>query len=148
MKREWFNRMGVLVIACLLLCTSGYAQKRRGERVHALKVAFITDKTNLTSSQAEKFWPVYNSYEDDLRNVRQKYVRQYKSKTKAFSEEDARRYVEDDLDYQADLINLKRRYKNEFLKVISAQQLADLYIAEREFRQMLIQKLRQRRNMR
>ena len=147
MKREWYKRMGVLVIACLLLCTSGYAQ-RRGERVHALKVGYITDKVNLTSSQAEKFWPVYNNYEEDLRGIRQKYIRQYKSKTSDFSEEEARKYVEDDLDYQADLLDLKRKYKSEFLKVISAQQLADLYVAEREFRQMLIQKLRQRRNMR
>lgn len=148
MKREWYKRIGILIIACLLLCTSGYAQMRRGERVHALKVGYITDKVNLTSSQAEKFWPVYNNYENDLRDIRQKYVRQYKSKTKDFSEEEARKYVEDDLDYQAELIDLKRKYKPEFLKVISAQQLADLYVAEREFRQMLIQKLRQRRNMR
>ena len=57
----------------------------------------------------------------------------------------ARQFIEDDLDYQQQVITLKRKYNDSFLKVISAQQLADLYTAEREFRQLLMQQLKQRR---
>ena len=32
------------------------------ERLNAFKIAFFTRKLNLTSTEAEKFWPVYNDY--------------------------------------------------------------------------------------
>src|SRR5687768_4964201 len=41
------------------------------ERVRALKVAFITQKLNLTSEEAEKFWPIYSEYQDKRDVVRQ-----------------------------------------------------------------------------
>ena len=40
------------------------------ERVQALKVAFITKQLNLTSDEAEKFWPIYNDYQDKRDAVR------------------------------------------------------------------------------
>ncbi|HLG04086.1 MAG TPA: hypothetical protein VI731_10860, partial [Bacteroidia bacterium] len=40
------------------------------ERVQALKVAFITKHLNLTPAEAEKFWPVYNEYQDKREAVR------------------------------------------------------------------------------
>ena len=40
------------------------------ERVQALKVAFITKALNLTSAEAEKFWPIYNEFQDKRDVVR------------------------------------------------------------------------------
>ena len=53
-----------------------------------------------------------------------------------------RQYVEDDLDYQQQVIELKRSYNDRFLKVITSRQLSDMYIAEREFKQMLAKRLK------
>ena len=38
---------------------------KRMERIHAIKVAYLTDKLQLTSEQSEKFWPIYNRYEEE-----------------------------------------------------------------------------------
>jgi len=138
----------VFLLAFLITNATGFAQGKRAEKIQALKVAYITEKVKLTSSQAEQFWPVYHRYEEDLRHLRLDFLKRYKNQTRNFSEEEARRYVDDNLDYQDELVDLKRRYKAEFLKTISAQQLTALYAAEREFRQMLIQKLRERRRRR
>jgi hypothetical protein len=35
---------------------------QRQEKIQALKIAFITQKLKLTPAEAEKFWPVYNQY--------------------------------------------------------------------------------------
>ncbi|HRO42023.1 MAG TPA: hypothetical protein PL009_04280 [Flavipsychrobacter sp.] len=128
-----------------LLANTAIAQNKRGDRVHALKVNYITQKINLRATQSDQFWTTYNSYEKELRSLRQSFLKSYKKQQNNFSEQEARKYIEDNLDYQDAVVDLKRKYKNEFLKVISAQQLTDLYIAEREFRQMLIQKLREKR---
>jgi hypothetical protein len=61
------------------------------------------------------------------------------------NEATSRQFIDDDLDYQQQVLDLKRRYNNRFLKIISPQQLAELYKAEREFLQMLQQKLKDRR---
>ena len=48
------------------------AQKDRGEKsekVQALKIAFITQKLELGTDEAQRFWPVYNRYETELRQV-------------------------------------------------------------------------------
>ena len=150
MRQTIFKKTGFLLIVILFIAVTVFAQNRRADRVHALKIAFITEKVNLSSSQSERFWPVYNKYEDDLIDLRQDFLKEYRKQNNRanISERDAREYIEANLDYQDALVDLKRRYKNEFLKIISAQQLTDLYIAEREFRQMLIQKLRERRGRR
>jgi hypothetical protein len=144
MKRG-LRKIGLLLVAMLMISTIGFTQNRKMERVQALKVAFITDKINLTSSQAERFWPVYHKYENDVRDLRRSYLNQNETKTKGFSRQQAQRYIDDNLDYQEAVIDLKRKYKDQYLKVISPKQLSDLYAAEHEFKQILIQKLRERR---
>jgi hypothetical protein len=139
------RKIGLLLVALLMISSIGFAQGRKLEKIQTLKVAFITDKIDLTSAQAERFWPVYHKYENDVRDLRRSYLTQNETKTKGFSREEAQRYIDDNLDYQEAVIALKRRYKDEFLKIISAKQLSDLYAAEHEFKQMLIQKLRERR---
>jgi hypothetical protein len=128
----------------------GQPQRRPFERVHAAKVAYITDRIQLSREQAEQFWPVYNEFEKERIILRKKYFKHCpadettKSKDNYQDEEAARQTIEDNLDYQQGELDLKRKYKDEFLKIISATQLADLYKADREFRQLLMQRLRER----
>ena len=60
----------LIIIAFLASFSFASAQNGRSEKVQALKVAFITQKLNLTSAEAEKFWPVYNNYENEIKSVR------------------------------------------------------------------------------
>ena len=39
----------------------------RAEKIQALKIAFITQKLQLTADEAQKFWPVYNQYDNEIR---------------------------------------------------------------------------------
>lgn len=127
-----------IIVLIVLSCTTLLAQPKgeRFEKIHAIKVAYITDKINLTPEQAERFWPVYNRYGDEMRAVRRAYKEQ---------QGNAMRSIDEDIEAQEKILNLRKKYKDEFLKVISAQQLSQLYDAEREFKKMLIQQLKQRR---
>lgn len=43
----------------------GIAQKKsKRDYIKSLKIAFMTDNLQLTTDEAQKFWPVYNYYED------------------------------------------------------------------------------------
>jgi hypothetical protein len=114
------------------------------ERIHAIKVGFITEKIQLTTDQAAKFWPVYNRYEDERGTLRRNFYAKY-PRDKQQDQQSSMQYVDDNLAYQEQQVALKRKYKDEFLKIISAQQLAQLYQAEREFKKMLVDQLKDKR---
>lgn len=135
-------------IATLLLfiCSTSIAQNGRNlERIRTMKIAFISDRLNLSPAQAELFWPVYNNYEADLKEIRQHFRQEKNNSTQNINDEVARRQLDDNLDLQENMIDLRKKYKNEFLKVISPTQLLDLFNAEKDFRQILMKELQNRR---
>ena len=133
----------------IIITASVFAQPshKQIERIRAIKAAFLTDRLDLTPSQAEKFFPIYRKYENEQMSIRKEFFDKYRDSredNKMSDEAISRQYVEDNLDYQEQELNIKRKYKDEFLKAISAQQLADLYKAERDFKRMLINRMREK----
>ena len=141
--------MRVIIKCMILVLLSGAAQAQQGrpmQRIHAAKMAYITDRLHLSEEQSAKFMPEYRAYEQELRVIRSPYLKKYKLKVAGEgSSASAWQYLEDDLDYQQEVIELKRTYNDRFLKVLSQQQLADLHVAEREFRRVLMKRLEDRR---
>lgn len=104
-----------------------YAQQgngQRGEKIQALKIAFITQKLHLTSAEAEKFWPVYNEYNNEIKNLR------------------VNNRNEDVLDNDEKLLDIRKKYRPSFENILGPIRANDLYKTEREFRNILIQRLK------
>lgn len=45
------------------------AQERDFERLNAFKIGFFTKRLNLTGGEAERFWPVYNEYQEQRNRI-------------------------------------------------------------------------------
>ncbi|MBC7554806.1 MAG: hypothetical protein H7257_12600 [Taibaiella sp.] len=140
-----------LLIICMATTGTGFAQPkmhpRAIERIHAAKSAYITDRLHLTVEQATSFIPVYNEYEKDIMQTRKSYLQKYKNMDMQGADDaTSMQYIDDNLDYQQEVIAIKRKYKEPFLKVITPQQYTDLAKAEREFKQLLKQRLKERKN--
>lgn len=149
-KQKMMSKKGIVLLTFVLMCMSAIAQPRgdrseRHERIEALKVGYITEQLNLDSKQAKGFWPVYNSYENERRALRKSFYEKYKDENPTADRRAARDYIEANLDYQEQDLDIKKTYKEKLLKVITPEQLAALYKAERGFKQMLIKELRERR---
>jgi len=58
-------RRGIIVILIILMIPviRTKAQNPNLDKLNAYKVAFFTRRLNLSSREAEKFWPVYNEYQ-------------------------------------------------------------------------------------
>lgn len=135
----------IAIISFLLLGWGAHAQPgQRAERIHAVKVGYITDRLHLTSTQAAAFWPVYGEYETELREARKAFRQKYKAGSTE-TDAEAGQFIEDNLDFQEQALAINRKYKDRLLKVISAQQLATLYEAERDFKNLLLQRLQEGR---
>jgi len=130
------------IIICLIINTGLMAQDRRGhyERIEAIKVAFITKKLDLTTEEAQKFWPVYNNYQKELMELMRK-RREDRQKTDIAPNDK----INADLTYESRILDLKKKYKKLYLKAIPADKVLLLYQAEREFREHLIKQLNHRR---
>jgi len=136
-----------VLLFILVSTTAAYSQQGRNlARIHAAKIAYITNRLQMSPNQSGNFIPIYNEYEMEVRQTRQSFFGKYKN-AKPYNTDDAtsRQMIDDNLDYQQAVIVIKRKYNDHFLKVLSPQQLAELYTAEREFKQMLMQRLKERR---
>lgn len=119
------------------------------ERVQAMKVAFLTDKLNLTAAEAEKFWPVYNEYMDK-RDALQKTFRQKAKITKdtppeLMTEEQADEVINAQLQEEQSQLDLKKEYLPKFKKLIGSKKVVGMYMAEKEFNKILLQKLKEQK---
>ncbi|MEO8962606.1 MAG: hypothetical protein ABI325_12035 [Ginsengibacter sp.] len=120
--------LSIFAIFTFLLANAQNGQ--HSEKIQALKIAFITQRLELTSAEAEKFWPVYNEYEVEINNLR------ISNKTG------------DVLDNEQKLLDIKKKYSPRFEKILGPQKLNKFFIAEKEFRNVLIKRLKTQRQQR
>jgi len=101
-------------------------QPFKGERIKALKVAFITQALNLTSEEAQKFWPVYNAYDQEIKKARQA-------------------VTDDQLKTEEAVLNIRKKYKPEFKKVLNdAVRVNRIFKIDGEFKEEVRKELLKR----
>ena len=68
-----FKAMKKVVFILLIMLTMPViktaAQNTNMEKLNNYKIGFFTKKLNLTSQEAEKFWPVYNDYQTQRNQI-------------------------------------------------------------------------------
>ena len=69
------KRVSILFTLLLISTTILFGQvpKEKREKIKQLKIAFITEKMQLTPEEAEKFWPVYNAFEQKRHELKKAY---------------------------------------------------------------------------
>jgi hypothetical protein len=114
------------------------------ERVQALKVAFITKQLDLTPAEAEKFWPVYNEYQDKREAVRKQLQADYKiirEQADQLSPEELTRIADEEVALKAKDAELVSEMHEKLKKVLPPKKLAKLYVAEEDFKRKLVEML-------
>jgi hypothetical protein len=124
----------ILVLVFMTFGLNGIAQKLkpggRPETVEAIKIAYFTRKLNLTPEEAQKFWPVYNQYSDELRQLRQQNADL------------------DEVDLEEKVVNLRKKYKDDFGRALPAEKVNQFYKVDKEFTMFLRNELQERNQLR
>jgi hypothetical protein len=135
----------------LLTVLSGLSQDRedRIERVKALRVAFISDKLQLTPDEAEKFWPIFNQFDDkqsDLqKEKRQLMIKLQSEKATTLSEKESAKLMDEDERLENEIQNNRRKLVKDLQGVIPNQKILMLRQIEVEFKQKLLKQIQKRR---
>src|SRR6185312_701351 len=119
----------LMILASFSFACAQNGNGQRSEKIQALKIAFISQRLHLNSTEAEKFWPVYNGYQNEIRQLRSN-----KS--------------DDVLENEQKLLDIRKKYKPSFEKILGPQRLNDLYSAEKDFRNVLIRSLKEQKPQR
>jgi heterodisulfide reductase subunit B len=119
------------------------------DKIKALELLYISRELDLTSQEAEKFWPVYKKYSKEVNELlaeRKRKAKELKGqpRTDAIAEE----ALDKELGYERRMLEIKTRYKQEFMKILPARKVGNIYRSEREFRAMMIRQLKERKDNR
>ncbi|MEZ4796275.1 MAG: hypothetical protein R2785_03800 [Flavobacteriaceae bacterium] len=123
----------------------------RIEKIKAFKVAFITEKLDLSAKEAQGFWPIYNKYNDELEKVRQNQRDEFRQNVKRgekledLADEVSEKFVASFLSAEEAQLQLKKKLVKDLKSIISSKKIWRLIRAEDEFKQKMIEEYKRRR---
>jgi Spy/CpxP family protein refolding chaperone len=125
----------------------GERMKEKKEQVKALKVAFFTTELDLTTSEAERFWPVYNTYDDKQFEIRHKKMKafMYRMDNDALdkmSEKEASTLLSLLSNSEEDLFLLRKKLNNDLKEILPSVKIIKLKKAEDNFNRKLLHQYR------
>lgn len=127
------TRLIILILSFtinILVAQSPQSPQNKQNSIQALKVAFITKDLYLTAEEAQKFWPVYNAYMEELKKVRKD-------------------HKDDVIGGEEKSLMVKKKYFLDFKKILSSEERANkVFLADRDFANFIKKELQDRQRMR
>ncbi len=120
------------------------------DRLEALKVAYLTKELSLTPEEAQSFWPLYNEMTEKMGETK-KQRRENRLSTKRdhnkMSDADLSKAVDRELELEQQELDLKKKYTEQFKKILPIRKVAKLHVAEKGFRKELLKGAKDRRKI-
>ncbi|NRD23996.1 hypothetical protein HNV10_12120 [Winogradskyella litoriviva] len=133
------------ILLTLFVTASVFAQRPDREKIKALKIAHITEQLDLTKSEAQKFWPVYNANEDAKMKLREQSVNKRNIKnTDELTESEAKSLLLDMEKIEKQKVALQSKLLKDLLEILPAKKIIKLYQAERSFKQKMFEEYKKR----
>jgi len=138
-KEEGFKMKKMKKIYALLLflsfhsyfCQAQTPEDDNGSRVEVVKMAYITRELNLTPQEAQNFWPVYNNYQNEIKQARNQ-------------------NPNDEVAFEKKVVEIKEHYQGNFKKVLgnNNQRVNKVYTTDKQFNNTLRNELKNRQQKR
>jgi hypothetical protein len=130
----------LLSFALALPAATSFAQPHGGggAQIESVKAEYLTRRLDLSPEEAQRFWPVYRNYQRDIGKVLQE-------RRKARQDQKTSGEQVDELEFEEDLLDVKKKYRKEFSDVLPPQKVNLLYQAEKDFKEELLKQLKDRR---
>ncbi|MFE3866588.1 sensor of ECF-type sigma factor [Flavobacterium sp. LS2P90] len=138
-------------ILLLLISFSFYGQgekmREKKEQIKAMKVAFLTTELKLTSNEAEKFWPVYNTFDDKQFELRHQKMKSFRSRMNdgtldKMSEKEAIAFLNQMETTEEEIFVLRKNFIATLKGIIPAAKIIKLRKSEDDFNRKLLQQYR------
>ena len=141
----------LIPILLFFVSFSFYAQgekmKEKKEQIKALKVAFLTTELDLTSKEAEKFWPLHNTFDEkqfELRHQKMRvFMRRINDETlDKMTEKEASVFLSQMENAEEELFLLRKKFNTSLKEVLPSIKIIKLRKSEEAFNRKLLQQYR------
>ena len=115
------------------------------EKMESVKSAFLTNEIGLTPTEAQSFWPIYNSVSEELDKAMYSTFSSYMELEKAINENKSDKEVSKCLERYLDALESQNEIRSEsvekYKKILSERKVAKIFVAEEKFRRQHIRML-------
>jgi hypothetical protein len=140
----------------LLLCNLSLAlnaQERKGREEHiekfrSMKIAFFTERLELTPGEAEIFWPAYNEHEKKMREFsrhRHFRPRNIEERLEIMTDQEAENMVDEMMEARKKEVQLEAAFHEDLKKILPPKKVVKFYNTEIQFREYMLRRIRDER---
>lgn len=147
------SSLAILILYTSLTFAQGHRRQLTPEmraKFESQKISYITQQLEISPEKAQLFWPLYNemkkkkdAYHREFRQL----FRKLKQDSSKLSEKKLEQLSDRIADLKVDKAKLERDYHYKFKKVLSTKQILDLYMADKEYKGMLLRRIKGDRHM-
>ncbi|MGZ3920930.1 MAG: hypothetical protein ACXVC7_11575 [Bacteroidia bacterium] len=139
-------KKGFKIFILLWLFMLPFISLAQGERdkVEALRMSFIEKKLELTKNESEKFWPVYNEYNDKVKALRKNLRVSLKKAPENLSDKEAEELYQLDIKTRQAEVDLHKTYSEKIKGIIGIKKLVKLRNAEDDFKREMINTIKEK----
>lgn len=124
----------IIIVLLLLTSFNFYAQgdnmKEKREQIKTMKIAFLTTELDLSSTEAEKFWPIYNTFEEkefELKHLKMRsFIKKYKEGKDKMSEKEASTLLNQIENNEEEIFVLRKKFIGNLKGILPASKIIRL----------------------
>jgi hypothetical protein len=126
---------------CLFFFANSFAQRGDDNEVKSYKIAFITERLDLSSKEAQDFWPIYNEHNnryDILKKNTWEPIKKDLKNIDNLSDKEAESLLTKYRAYKKKRLEYREEFISNLLTVISSKKVMQLKKADYDFNKELL----------
>lgn len=122
-------------------------RERMQDKIEAYKIAFFTEKLQLTPNESKDFWPLFNQFEAEREVLKNRYNLEGR-KIELMSDKEVEDFVVKHVEMEEQMVKLRRDYIQRFKQILPIRKVAMLQRIDQEFKRSILEEIKQRRENR
>jgi hypothetical protein len=137
--KKLFTFISIFLLSLMSLQCTG--QNRIKERIKSNRIAFMSERLDLSEAEAQKFWPIYNDYQSEKAVILNKQNMKFEEN---MTDAQADKLMEEVLVLRSKEIELQRKYIAKMKGAIPSRKVAKVFRLEREYQGELLSRVKNR----
>lgn len=145
-----------ILLLLITISFGAYAQngmKEKKDQIKALKMDFFNSELSLSANESDRFWPIYNAYDDKQFEIRHKKIKTYRNSMRdnilnKMSEREASILLSQIENTDEELYILKKRFIADLKTFLPKIKIIKLKKAEEDFNRKLLQQYKDKNDKR
>ncbi len=147
-KNHAMKQILFILILVLLPLTIIKAQATPREKLETYRIGFFTKKINLTSAEAEKFWPAYNDYQkqkNELQQKRRELIMDFNQNGSTLSDKELTEIGDKLAGTLSEESEMAMTFHNKLRELLPPEKVIRYYQAENQWKAQLLNELQENR---